>query len=118
MVKILLEPKLYHLSSIMVGLYGAGQGPVWVDRHVVELAVLVLHWVVNVLPALQRQLVPQLRPSVSPLHHSLDLARMHDTSILSPHPAESGGDVLFPDPAAAVIDHHCTEAQLQGVEGC
>ena len=49
------------------------QCTVWVDLLVVELAVLVLHGVDDVLPALQRQLDAQMGPPVTTRHHCLYL---------------------------------------------
>ena len=44
-----------------------------IDRLIVELAVLVLHGVDDVLPALQRQLDAQMGPPVTTRHHCLYL---------------------------------------------
>ena len=58
-----LTPLLVHECSVRV------------DGLVVELAVLVLHGVDDVPPALQRQLDAQLGPPVAPGHHGLHLMR-------------------------------------------
>ena len=49
------------------------EGSVRVHGLVVELAVLVLHGVDDVLPALEGQLDTQLGPPVTPRHHRLHL---------------------------------------------
>ena len=49
------------------------EGTVRVDGLVVKLAVLVLHGVDDVPPALQRQLDAQMGPPVTTRHHCLDL---------------------------------------------
>jgi len=84
--------------------------------HVVILAVLILHGVVDVPAALESKLVTQLWSSIPPLHHRLHLVGLHDTTILGPDSFKGGLDVVVPDPSAAIFDEDCAEAELQGME--
>ena len=105
--------KNIRLYSVLVD-----QRAVWIDFLIIELAVLVFDRVDDVLPTLQGQLDPELRPPVPALHHGLHLAGLDHTGPLSLQSLEGVLDVLVVDAAAAVVNQDGPEAQLIGVVRC
>ena len=104
--------KNIRLYSVLVD-----QRAVWVDFLIIELAVLVFDRVDDVLPTLQGQLDPEVRPPVPALHHGLHLAGLDHAGPLCPQPLEGSLDVVVVDAPAAVVNEDRPEAQLIGVVG-